>query len=87
MKFTTTKELERQLRRATKTVVATEKLIRDLKTQASVTADSETQKRYEIRIARLTYRLNQEKQVLNDVHKRLRRVKADFQRFGERNTL
>jgi len=57
MEITSTKELERQVKSATKAVGATEKLIRDLKIHASVTADSETQKRYEMKISRLCYRL------------------------------
>jgi len=59
MEITSTKELERQVKSATKAVEATEKLIRDLKIRASVTADSETQKRYEMKISRLCYRLSQ----------------------------
>ena len=87
MEFTTTRDLERQVKSATKAVEATEKLIRDLKTQASVTADDETQRRYEMKIARLNYRLLQEKEDLAQSEARLRQVRNDFQRFGERNTL
>jgi hypothetical protein len=87
MEITNTKELERQVKRATQTVEATMKLIRDLKTQASVTADDETQRRYEMKIARLNYRLLQEKEDLAQSEVRLRQVRNDFRRFGEKNTL
>ena len=87
MQTITVRDLDEEVKHAEKAVEATEKLIHDLWVQTSVTLDDETAKRFQMRIAPFTYRLNQEKQVLHDAQERLRRTKADFQRFGERNTL
>jgi len=40
-----------------------------------------------MRIAKLNYRLNQEKEALMEAERRLKQAKLDFQRFGEKNTL
>ena len=75
----------KQVRNAEKAVQATEKLIHDLWVQASVTLDELVAQR--LQIARFTYRLNQEKEALAQSEARLRQVRNDFQRFGERNIL
>ena len=81
------KDLERAVKDAEKTVKASEKLILDLKVEASVTMKPELSRRLETKIARFTYRLNQEKQALNEAQERLRRTGQDFQVYAERNTL
>ena len=83
----TLKDLEREAKGAEKVVQATEKLIHDLRVQASIVKDDETLKPIETRIAKLHCRLIQEKEALAQSQARLRQVKSDFQRFGERNTL
>ena len=87
MEILSVKDLEKRVKHAEKAVEATETIIHDLWVQTSVTLDDDLSQRLQMKIARFTYRLNQEKQVLHDAQERLRRTKADFQRFGERNTL
>ena len=87
MEIVSVKDLEKRVKHAEKAVLVTEKLIRDLWVQTSATVDDETVKRFQMRIARFTYRLNQEKEVLAQSEARLRQVKQDFQRFAEKNTL
>jgi len=87
MKIETAKGLEKQVKEAARTLEATERLIRDLQIQVSTVQDDDTLKRLEMRIAKLNYRLNQEKEALMEAERRLKQAKLDFQRFGEKNTL
>ena len=87
MKIENAKGLEKQVKEAARTLEATERLIRDLQIQVSTVQDDDTLKRLEMRIAKLNYRLNQEKEALMEAERRLKQAKLDFQRFGEKNTL
>ena len=80
------KDIEKQAKQAGKAVQSTEKFIQDLKLQASTVQDETTLKRLQMRVARLTYRLNQEKQELDQVQDLLRRVKLDFSVYAQKNT-
>ena len=84
--MTSVKDLEKQAKKAAKNVELTQKLIRDLQVQTSVTLDDDLAQRLQMKIARFTYRLNQEKDALAQSESRLRQVRSDFQRFVETNT-